>query len=53
VQDSTQEGIVDVDVAVIFDKTQFPEFIHKQVDPTSRCANQGDIFPVPTIEIPC
>ena len=31
----SQEGIVDVDVAVVLNEAQSPEFVHKQVDPTS------------------
>jgi hypothetical protein len=32
VQDNTQEGIVDVDLAVVFDEAQFPEFVHEKID---------------------
>ena len=38
-QDNTQEGIVDVDLAVVFDETQFPEFVHKKIDPWACCAD--------------
>jgi hypothetical protein len=33
VQDNTQEGIVDVDLAVVFDEAQLPEFVHEKIDP--------------------
>jgi hypothetical protein len=33
VQDDTQEGIVDVDLAVVLNKTELPEFVHEQIDP--------------------
>jgi hypothetical protein len=39
VQDNTQEGFVDVDLAVVFDEAQFPEFVHEKIDPGPRCAN--------------
>src|SRR5882672_9504912 len=39
VEDYTQEGIVDVDLAVVLDKAQFPEFVHEKIDPRPRCAN--------------
>src|SRR3981081_1924857 len=39
VQDNTQEGIVDVDLAVVLDEAQFPEFVHEKIDPGPRCAN--------------
>ena len=39
VQDNAQEGIVDVDLAVVLDKAQFPEFVHEKIDPRPRCAN--------------
>jgi hypothetical protein len=39
VQDNTQEGIVDVDLAVVFDEAQFPEFVHEKIDPGPRCPN--------------
>src|SRR5579863_3406369 len=39
VQDHTQEGIVDVDLAVVFDEAQFPKFVHEEIDPRTRCAN--------------
>jgi hypothetical protein len=39
VQDNTQEGIVDVDLATVLDEAQFPEFIHEKIDPRPRCAN--------------
>jgi Tfp pilus assembly protein FimT len=31
-QDKTQEGIVDVDLAVVLDEAQFPEFVHEEID---------------------
>jgi hypothetical protein len=39
VQDNTQEGIVDVDLAVVLDEAQFPEFVHEKIDPGPRRAN--------------
>src|SRR6267143_2148057 len=39
VEDYTQEGIVDVDLAVVLDKAQFPEFVHEKIDAGPRCAN--------------
>src|SRR6266849_6079791 len=39
VQDHAQEGIVDVDLAVVLDEPQFPEFVHEKIDPRPRCAN--------------
>src|SRR5229473_7546614 len=39
VQDNTQEGIVDVDLAVVLDEAQLPEFVHEKIDSRPRCAN--------------
>src|ERR1700687_3302902 len=39
VQDNPQEGIVDVDLAVVLDEAPFPEFVHEKIDPGPRCAN--------------
>jgi len=39
VKDNTQEGIVDVDLAVVLDEAQFPEFVHEKIDPGPRGAN--------------
>src|SRR5260370_5114723 len=33
VQDNPQEGIVDVDLAVVFDEAQLPELVHEKIDP--------------------
>jgi len=33
VQDNTQEGIVDVDLAVVLDEAQLPELVHEKIDP--------------------
>ena len=40
-QDDTQEGIVDVDlaVAVVVDEAQFPKFVHEKIDSRPRCAD--------------
>ena len=39
-QDHAQEGVVDLDSAVIvMNEAQFPEFIHEQVDPGARCTH--------------
>jgi len=32
VEDYAQERIVDVDLAVVLDKAQFPEFVHEKID---------------------
>jgi hypothetical protein len=37
VQDNTQEGIVDVDLSVVLDEAQFPEFVHEEIDMGARC----------------
>jgi len=39
VQDNAQEGIIDVDLAVVLDEAQFPEFVHEKIDPGPRRAN--------------
>src|SRR6267143_2744977 len=39
VEDYTQEGIVDVDLAVVLDEAQFPEFVHEKIDAGPRGAN--------------
>jgi hypothetical protein len=39
VQDNTEEGIVDLNTAVVLDEAQFPEFVHEKIDPGPRCAN--------------
>jgi hypothetical protein len=39
VQDNTEEGIVDVDLSVVLDEAQFPEFVHEKIDPGPRCPN--------------
>ena len=39
VQDNTQERIVDVDLAVVLDEAEFPEFVHEKIDPRPRRAN--------------
>ena len=31
-QDNPQQGIVDVDLAVVFDEAQFSGFVHEQID---------------------
>ena len=33
VQDNTQEGMVDVDLAVVFDEAEFSELVHEKIDP--------------------
>jgi hypothetical protein len=32
VQDNIQEGIVDVDLAVVLNEAEFPEFVHEEID---------------------
>jgi len=32
VQDNAQEGIVDLDLAVVSNEAQFPELVHEQID---------------------
>jgi hypothetical protein len=39
VQDNIQQGLVDVNFAVIFDEAQLLEFVHEEVDTRPRCAN--------------
>ena len=39
VQDNAEEGIVDVDLPVVLDEAQSPEFVHEKIDPGPRCAN--------------
>ena len=39
VQDNTQEGIVDLNLAIVLDEAQFPEFVHEKIDPGPRYAN--------------
>jgi hypothetical protein len=40
VQDNTQEGIVDVDLAVgVVDKAKLAEFLHEKIDTRSRGAD--------------
>ncbi len=39
VQDDAEEGIVDVDLAVVLDEAQFAEFVHEKIDAGARCAN--------------
>ena len=39
VKDNTPEGIVDVDLAVVLDEAQFPEFVHEKINPGPRGAN--------------
>jgi hypothetical protein len=39
VQDNAQEGRIDVDLAVILNEAQFPEFVHEEIDSGARCAN--------------
>ena len=38
-EDDTQKGIVDVDLAVVLDEAQLPEFVHEKIDPGPRYAN--------------
>jgi len=46
VEDYTQEGIVDVDLAVVLDKAQFPEFVHEKID-------AGRVVPIISASISC
>ena len=39
VQDNTHERTVDVDLPVVFDEAQFPEFVHEEIDSRPRRAN--------------
>jgi hypothetical protein len=40
VQDNTQEGIVDLQSAlIVLNEAEFPKFIHEEIDSRSRCAN--------------
>ena len=38
-QDDTEEGIVDVDFAVVFDETKFSKFVHEKIDAGPRGAD--------------
>jgi hypothetical protein len=46
VKDNTQEGIVDVDLAVVLDEAQFPEFVHEKINP-------GRVVPIISASISC
>ena len=39
VEDNTQEGIVDVDLAVVLNEAEFPEFVHEKINTRPRRAN--------------
>jgi hypothetical protein len=39
VQNNIQERLLDVNPAVVFDETQFPEFVHEEINPGPCCAN--------------
>ncbi len=39
VQDHTEEGIVDLNLPVVLNEAQFPEFVHEKIDPGPCCAN--------------
>ncbi len=39
VQDNTEEGIVDLNLAIVLDEAQFPKFVHKEIDPGTCCSN--------------
>jgi hypothetical protein len=39
VQDDTQKRSIDVQAAVVFDETEFPEFVHEKIYPGPRCAD--------------
>jgi hypothetical protein len=39
VQDDSEEGIVHLNLAVVLDEAQFPEFVHEEIDSGPRCAN--------------
>src|SRR6202043_2252411 len=39
VQDHVQQGIMDLDFSVVFDKTQFAEFVHEEAHTRSGRAN--------------
>jgi hypothetical protein len=40
VQDNTQEGFVDADLAAsVLDEAQVPEFVHEKVDSGARCSD--------------
>jgi hypothetical protein len=47
VQDDTEEGIVDLNLAVVLDKAQFPEFVHGKIDPGDR------VVPIISASISC
>jgi len=39
VQDNGEEGIIDMDLAVISDVAEFSEFVHEQIDPRAGGTN--------------
>jgi hypothetical protein len=39
VRDDTEEGIVHLNLAVVLDEAQFPEFVHEEIGSGPRCAN--------------
>src|SRR5580700_527464 len=39
VQDDTEEGIVHLNLAVVLDEAQFPEFVHEEIDSGPCCSN--------------
>src|SRR5579863_1592126 len=39
VEDNTQEGLVYLNLAIILDEAQLPEFVHEKIDAGPRCAN--------------
>ena len=39
VQDNTEEGIVDLNLAIVLDEAQFSEFVHEEIDPGTCCSN--------------
>jgi len=39
VRDNTQDGIIDVNAAVVLKETQLSEFVHENIDPRPRRAN--------------
>jgi|SRR5277367_314422 len=39
VEDNCQQGFVDFDFAVVFDETEFSEFVHEEIDAGTRSAD--------------
>jgi len=52
VQDNAQEGIIDVDLAVVFDEAQFAEFVHEKINPGASGADHLSQRLLRNLELP-